>query len=337
MVFVTGATGLVGTHVMLELISRGEQIKALRRKSSSLNQVESLFHFYLGDKAQDALNNIEWVEGDILDVTVLDEAVKNCSRVFHCAAVVSFVQRDFKKMMKINKHGTANVVNVCLTNDIDHLCYVSSTAALGRNSNSDIYTEVNKWVNSPDNSNYAVSKYSAENEIWRGVEEGLDAVIINPSVILGPGDWNQSSLSIFKVVKKGLKFYTPGANAFVDVRDVATCLCELSDKKMFNDRYLVFSENLSFQELFQKIAKAFNVKGPSILVKQWMVGIAWRTEALLRFLFGKKQNITKETAKSSMKTSVYSNEKIKNALDFEFISIDHSIKHSVPFFEKHFS
>ena len=336
MVFVTGATGLVGAHVMLELISRGEKIRALKRKTSSLQQVENLFLFYLKDNAKSALESIEWIEGDILDVTVLEEAVQNCTRVFHCAAIVSFVQRDFKKMMRINKHGTANIVNACIGSGVDHLCYVSSTAAIGRNSDSSIYTESNKWVNSPDNSNYAVSKYSAENEVWRGVEEGLNAVIINPSVILGPGDWNQSSLSLFKVVKKGLKFYTPGANAFVDVRDVATCLCELSDKKMFNNRYLVFSENLSFQTLFQKVAKAFKVKGPTVLVRSWMVGIAWRAEAFMRFLFGKKQNITKETAKSSMKTSVYSNDKIKNDLNFKFISIDNSIADAIPFFENHY-
>lgn len=336
MVFVTGATGLVGAHVMLELISRGENIRALKRSSSSLKQVENLFKFYLGDNADKALEKIEWIEGDILDVTVLSDGVQNCNRVFHCAAIVSFVQRDFKKMMKINKHGTANVVNVCLANNnVDHLCYVSSTAAIGRGSNESIYTEQNKWVNGPENSNYAVTKYSAENEVWRGVEEGLNAVIINPSVILGPGDWNQSSLSIFKVVKKGLKFYTPGANAFVDVRDVATCICELSEKKMFNKRYLVFSENLSFESLFQKIARAFKVKGPTILVKPWMVGIARRLEGIMRFLFGKKQNITKETAKSSMKTSVYSNERIKSDLNFEFVSIDESIKHAIPFFEKY--
>ncbi len=335
MVFVTGGTGLVGSHLILELLSRGEDVRVLKRKNSNLAQLESLFDFYLGNKASEQLQKINWIEGDILDITSLEDGIKGCNRVFHCAAIVSFVQRDFKRMMKINKHGTANVVNVCLANQVDHLCYISSTAAIGRNSDSEIYTEENKWVNGPENSNYAVSKYSAENEVWRGVEEGLDAVIVNPSVILGPGDWNQSSLSIFKVIKKGLKFYTPGANAFVDVRDVATAICELSERKMFNRRYLVFSENLSFKSLFEKMAKAFQVKAPSVRVRPWMVGIAWRIEALLRLIFGKKQNITKETANSSMKISEYSNERIKNELNFEFISIDDSIEHAVQYFSRY--
>lgn len=334
MVLVTGATGLVGSHLILELLSRGENVRALKRKNSDLSQIQSLFDYYLADKSKIQFDKIEWVDGDILDVTSLQDGIKNCTKVFHCAAIVSFVQRDFKKMMKINKHGTANVVNVCLANNIKQLCYVSSTAAIGRNSESDIYTEDDKWVNGPENSNYAVTKYSAENEVWRGVEEGLNAVIINPSVVLGPGNWNQSSLSIFRVIKKGLKFYTPGANAFVDVRDVVTCICELSEREMINKRYLVISENLKFEELFKKIASAFKVKGPTVLVRPWMVGIAWRIEGVLRFLFGKKQSITKETAKSSMKSSKYSNERIKSDLNFEFISINDSIENAVRYFDQ---
>ncbi len=248
--------------------------------------------------------------------------------------MVSFRRRDFKKLTKINKYGTANVVNVCLGLDVDHLVYVSSTAALGRSDKKEIYDETNKWVNSPANTGYSISKFSAENEVWRGVEEGLDAVIINPCVILGVGNWNDSSLSIFKVVKKGLKFYTSGANAFVDARDVAFIMAELSHQRIVNDRYLTISENLEFKSLFDKIAKAFGVKPPSIKVKKWMAGLAWRIEGILGF-FGRKQNITKETARSSMSITKYSNQKIKEKLNFEFISIDEAVKNSVSYFDKH--
>lgn len=334
MIFITGGTGLLGSHVLVELLKRGKKIRALKRKSSSLKQTEAIFdHFFMQDAAQE-LAKIEWVNGDILDITSLEEAIKGCTTVYHCAGLVSFRKRDFKKLMKINKEGTANMVNVSLANDIQLFCHVSSTAAIGRSVTKTSYDETNHWINTKENSNYAVSKYSAENEVWRGKEEGLDVVIINPSVILGVGDWNESSLSLLKVVKKGLKFYTTGTNAFVDARDVAYIFCELAERRIINERFLTFSENVSYQNLFQLIAKAFGVKPPSIAVKPWMVGIAWRIEGLLAFFFGKKQNITKETARSSMMTTIYSNEKVKKALDFEFIPIDKCVNDAALFFGK---
>ncbi|MEO9532501.1 MAG: NAD-dependent epimerase/dehydratase family protein [Crocinitomicaceae bacterium] len=333
MVFVTGATGLLGSHLLIELLSRGEEIKALKRTTSNLDQVKSVFKFYLGEKSDVEFDKIKWVDGDVLDITSLIDGMNGCSKVYHCAAMVSFVKKDFKKMMKINKTGTANVVNVCLGEKIDQLVYVSSTAAIGRDASKEFYTEENKWVNSPDNSNYAVTKYSAENEVWRGVEEGLNAVIVNPCVILGPGNWNESSLSIFKVVKKGLKFYTPGLNAFVDARDVAYAMAELSERRIENERFLVTSENLFFKDLFEKIAAAFKVKAPSIKVKPWLAGLAWRIEGLLHFLFGKKQNITKETARSSMKITKYSSQKLIDRIGIKFYSIDDSVKNAVDYFE----
>ncbi|MBK9190505.1 MAG: NAD-dependent epimerase/dehydratase family protein [Crocinitomicaceae bacterium] len=218
------------------------------------------------------------------------------------------------------------MVNVCLSLKINHLCYVSSTAAVGRSSVKTLYDENNKWIADPDNSGYAISKYSAENEVWRGVEEGLNAVIVNPCVILGPGNWNESSLSIFKVIKKGQRFYTAGANAFVDARDVAFVLAELSERKIFNERFLVIGENLKYKTLFEKIANTFKVKGPNIEAKPWMAALVWRLEGLLAFLFGKKQNITRETARSSMSTVMYSNEKIKERIGIQFHSIDDAIR-----------
>jgi dihydroflavonol-4-reductase len=335
MIFVTGSTGLLGTHVLAELTKRGHSIRALRRKNSDISNVEKVFAFYFGPEADSLLKKITWVEGDITDVVSLEKGMKGCDVVYHCAALVSFKRRDFKKLIKLNKEGTANVVNVCLSLNINHLCYVSSTAAVGRSSIKTMYDETNKWITDPDNSGYAISKYSAENEVWRGIEEGLNAVIVNPCVILGPGNWNESSLSIFKVIKKGLRFYTPGANAFVDARDVAFTLAELSERKIFNERFLVIGENLKYKTLFDKIAAAFNVKGPSMEAKPWMAALVWRIEGVLAFLFGKKQNITRETARSSMNTVMYSNEKIKTRIGMEFHSMDEVIQNAVNYFSQH--
>mgnify|MGYP000567522852 CR=1 FL=1 len=334
MIFVTGATGLLGSHLLVELLKRGKNVRALKRSSSDLSHVKAIFNHFFQEDSETHFDKIEWIEGDILDITSLETGIAGCDIVYHCAGLVSFRKKDFKRLMKINKEGTANVVNVSLNHKVKQFCHVSSTAAIGRSGTKEIYDESSKWVNSSDNSNYAISKYSAENEVWRGKEEGLDVVIINPSVILGVGDWNESSLSLFKVVKNGLKFFTPGTNAFVDARDVAFVFCELSERAIVNERFLVISENVPFKTLFRKIADEFGVKGPTIEVKKWMTGIAWRIEGILAALFGKKQNITKETARSSMMTTIYSNEKIKSALAFDFISIDQSVKDSVAYFKE---
>lgn len=334
MVFVTGGTGLLGTHVLVELLKRDKKVRALYRNETRFVQVKKVFSHFFGEDATRRFNEIEWVQGDILDITSLDKNIKGCKIVYHCAALVSFKKKDFKKLMKINKEGTANVVNIALSHHVNHLCYVSSTAALGRQENKEYYNESNKWVTSRDNSNYAVSKYSGEQEVWRGIEEGLNAVIVNPSVIIGVGDWNESSLSIFKVVYNGLKFYTKGINAFVDARDVAYILCELSERQCFNSRYLTISENIPFEQLFGTIAGEFGVKPPSISVKRWMAGLAWRIEGLLAFFFGRNQNITQETARSSMSVTKYSNDKIREELEFEFIPIKDSVKHAAAYFKK---
>jgi len=337
MIFVTGGTGLLGTHVLIELLKRGEKIRALKRPNSDLEIVKKVFDFYLDKDSATFFNQIEWVEGNILDIVSLQNGIKDCAVVYHCAALVSFKRRDFRKLIKTNKEGTANVVNVCLAAKIDHLCYVSSTAAIGRSDTKEIYDETNKWITSSENTGYAVSKYLGENEVWRGVQEGLNAIIVNPSVIFGPGNWNEGSLSIFRVIKERLKFYTKGVNAFVDARDIAKIMAELSSKRIFNERFLVVSENLKFKDVFEKIATAFHVKAPSILVRPWMAALAWRLEGLLAFFFGRKQNITRETARSSMSSTSYSNQKIKDRLKVEFIPINESIKNAVLFFNQNSS
>lgn len=334
MIFITGGTGLLGSHVLVELLKRGKKVRALKRQSSSIAQTKAIFTHFFNEDAESELAKIEWVDGDILDITSLEAGIQGCSTVYHCAGLVSFRKRDFKKLMKINKEGTANMVNVSLSLGVDLFCHVSSTAAIGRSETETKYNETNHWVNTKENSNYAVSKYSAENEVWRGKEEGLDVVIINPSIIFGVGDWNESSLTLLKVVEKGLKFYTPGTNAFVDARDVAYVFCELAERRIVNERFLTFSENVPYRDLFAIIAKAFGVKPPSIEVKPWVVVFAWRIEGLLAFFFGKKQNITKETARSSMATTRYSNDKVKDALAFEFIPIEKCIADAAAFFTK---
>jgi nucleoside-diphosphate-sugar epimerase len=331
MVFVTGGTGLLGSHLLVELSKRGKPIRALKRHTSDLTEVKTIFKYYLNEKGNLLFNKIEWVDGDINDVVNLPQIIKGCDEVYHCAGFVSFVKKDFDKLIKINKEGTANIVNSCLKLGISKLSYVSSTAAIGRSEKSDIYNENNKWQTSKLNSNYAVSKYLGEMEAWRGAEEGLKVSIVNPSVIIGAGNWNTGSLTLFKSIQKGLKFYTNGINAFVDARDVAYCMVELLEQNIYNERFLTIGENIMFKDLFTLIAQALNVPAPTIKVKPWMTGLAWRIEAIKCFLTGQTPQITKETSASAMQVSKYSNQKIKRQLELEFIPIDKSIENAVAY------
>jgi nucleoside-diphosphate-sugar epimerase len=266
-----------------------------------------------------------------MDVTSLEKNMHGCDIVYHCAGNVSFDRKDFNKLIRTNKIGTANMVNVALTSDVKQFCHVSTTAAIGRQKKSEIYTEKQQWVTSSENSNYAVSKYSAEMEVWRGIEEGLNATIVNPCVIIGAGYWTESSLAIFESVKKGLKFYPSGQNAFVDARDVAKCMVELIEKNIMKERFLVTGENLKFKTLFNYIAKALEVKPPYIAARKWLVSIGWRLERILAFILFRRPKITKETAQSAMSDSKYDHSKIVKVLSFSFTPIKNAVKNAVDF------
>lgn len=331
MIFLTGGTGLLGSHLLIELLKRGKKVRALKRESSSLENVKQVFKYYLGTNSNELFNAIDWVDGDINDVISLQSVMLNCDEVYHCAGYVSFYRRDFKKLMKINKEGTVNLVNVSLSIGVKKFSYVSSTAAIGRDKKGAEYTERSKWVTSSENSNYAVSKHSGEMEVWRGQEEGLNTSIVNPSVILGAGNWEEGSLTLFKNIKKGLRFYTEGINAFVDAQDVAFCMVELLEQEIYNERFLIISENVCFRDLFFQIADELKIKRPTVKVKPLLAEIAWRIEAIKSVILGKKPKITKETARSAMSISKYSNEKISKVLNHSFIPINESVRNAVLF------
>lgn len=328
MILVTGGTGLLGSHLLFNLTEQGTPIKALYRNKKKCENVLKIFKFYDSINGQKRFDLIIWVECDVLDVVSLHEEMIGCQYVYHCAAIVSFHKTDFYDMMKTNRQGTANVVNSCLENNVLKLCYVSSTAAIGGEGEL-IISEETKWKQSPTTSGYSISKYSAEKEVWRGVEEGLDVVIVNPCVIIGAGDWNESSLTIFKTISGGLKFYTNGANAFVDVRDVSSIMVQLMKSTIKNERFLCISENTSFKKLFDQIALNLNKKSPSILIKPWLMGLTWRFIWLFTKLIGKKSAITRETARSAFGTTVYDNSKITKALNYKFHSLEEMVENAV--------
>ena len=323
MIFITGGTGLVGSHILLKLSQRNISFKALKRERSSLDVCKDVFTYY---NAESQFNKIKWVNGDINDIPSLEEGMKNCTKVIHAAAIVSFHNDDEETIYKINVEGTINIVNVALSAGIEKLSYISSIAALGRNTTSDIVDENCDFKISKKENNYSLSKYYSEQEVWRASQEGLDVVILNPSVILGPGDWTKGSSQIFQKIYDGLKYYTSGSTGYVDVTDVSECAIKLLESDIKNERFIINGANLKFRELFDMIAERFNKKKATIKVTLLMKELAWRIEFFRSLITGRRPLITKETANSSMKISSYSTKKIENAISFKFIPIEESVE-----------
>lgn len=326
---VTGATGFLGAHVVCSLLLKGHKVKAFKRGNSSLQE----FYFIFSKRVNAAntanlLNNLIWVEADILDIPSIEEALVGVDEVYHCAALVSFIQRDKEKLMQVNVIGTANMVNAALSANIKNFCYVSSVAALGRRKSGELITEDASWENSKLNSNYAVSKYKAELEVWRGKEEGLNVCIVNPTVILGIGSFTKGSNHLLEAVSKGMPFYTLGVNGYVDAEDVADCMVKLMEQKIFGQRFITVSECVSNKELFNLMATHLGKQPPKILVNKWKSELAWRLVGMLRFLGLKTINITRETARASQNKSYYSNQKILNTICFTFKPLEQTIKES---------
>ncbi len=323
--FVTGGTGLVGSHLIFDLLQKGEQVRALKRANSNIQFVKKIFSYY-NSKADILFNKIEWVEGDILDFYSLKEALIGVDHVYHCAAIVSFNPQQRTQIIEENVTGTANLVNACLEVKIKKFCQVSSIAAIGKSERNEHITEQGQWVNSKNKSAYAISKHLSEMEVWRGIAEGLDAVIVNPSIILGPGNWDSGSSKMFTSIYNGLRFYTKGVVGFVDVRDVSTAMIELIECKISAERFILNSENLSYEYVFKLMAKNLGVKTPDIYARKWMSELGWRLDKFKEIILNKPALITKETARTAHKSSYYSNQKIIDKLNFHFKPIEHSIR-----------
>lgn len=324
MILVTGGTGLLGSHLLLQLMLQGKSVRAIYRTEAKRDSVAKIFGYYQKN-AGELSQKIEWIHGDVLDVMSLEEALDDVTEVYHCAAAVTFLKKEHDHMHKVNVEGTANVVNLCVEKNV-RLCHVSSVAAIGRVGSDELISEENEWKESKYNSEYAVSKHRAELEVWRGMEEGLDAFIVNPSLILGPGDWDSSSSSMFKRAWKGIPFYTKGGNCFVDVRDVVDSMIRLMESEVKRERFIVGAENRGYKEVFERIANTMGKKPPSVEASSFLLGIAWRVETLTSALLGKKPFITKEIAHNSLQLNRYDNSKLLKQLpDFSYRDLNETL------------
>lgn len=324
MVLVTGGTGLVGSHLLLHLIENGESVRAIYRKLETIQKTKNLFSYY---KKENLFEKINWIEADILDVPSLEIAFENVEYVYHCAAFVSFDPKDEDLIRKTNIEGTANIVNFCLAQNVKKLCFISSIAALGDlKENEKIITEETEWNPEKSHSDYAISKFGAEMEIWRGQQEGLNSVIVNPGVILGPRIWGEGSGIFFKKIENGFPFYFKGSTGFIAVTDVVQLMVQLMKSEVKNERFALVANTISFQELFNSMADVLKVKRPSVYVSPFVTGIIWRVDWFFSTFFKTKRNLDKETAIASYSKTSYSNEKIKNTLNVDFLNIHQYIK-----------
>lgn len=318
-VLVTGGTGFLGSYIIRELVEKNYTVRAIRRATSR-------FPFYI---PTEIFKKVEWVEGDILDPVSLEEPMENVDVVIHSAAVISFHRRDKERMYHVNVQGTANVVNTALQENVPRFVHISSVAALGRTKTGSNVTEEKKWDNNKNNTHYAISKHRSEMEVWRGIGEGLNAVIVNPSTVLGYGDWNSSSCRIFKTIYDGFPWYTTGINGFVDIEDVARATILLMDSDISEQRFILNGDNWSFQRLFNTIADSLNRKHPRLRGTPFLGNVARRIEAIKSIFSGDKPLLTKESARVAHSHTFFSNDKILAALPgFSFTPLQESIEKS---------
>ena len=321
MILVTGGTGLVGSHLLLHLTENGaEKVRAIYRNPSTIEKAKSLFELY---QKSGLFGAIEWIEADILDIPSLENAFKKIDLVYHCAGLISFNPDDEEALRKINIEGTANIVNFCIDKKVTKLCHVSSIAALGNlGPNQTIVTEDTDWNPEVLHSDYAISKYGAEMEVWRGQQEGLKVVVVNPGVIFGPGFWKQGSNEIFKIIKKGLPFYTRGTTGFVAVTDVVRIMNLLMESESTGERFTVISENCTYKEIIYSIAKKIKANPPKIEANPWLLNLAWKLDWLSSKVLRTKRKLSKHGAISLQNTDTISNEKIKIYLNYSFEDMD---------------
>lgn len=339
MIFVTGGTGMVGAHLLYDLVSQGEKVRALKRTGSSIQLTEKIFAFYSAEY-QSLMRKIEWVEGDILEKDSLRDHLAGVNQIYHAAAMVSFNPQDRDIMIHNNYEGTANLVDLALSLQIPRFCHVSSIAAIGSPPEGIEANEDHPWHNNMEHSAYAESKYLSEMEVWRAILQGLNAVIVNPSVIIGPGDWKTGSSLLFYTVWKGMKFYTKGGTGFVDVRDVTAAMRRLMDDDIWevvkNQRYILNAKNIPFREFFSQVANSLHLKAPGYFVDETLLNLVWRLSALKSFLTGTRPSITRETARSANKLSYYNGSKICQATGFEYTPVEVSIRNISALFLRDF-
>lgn len=330
MILVTGGTGFLGSHLIPELLLKGEEVRVLIREGTDNRRIMKIWKYYYPN-AEELFDRAEWFRGDVINKVSVSEAMEGIDKVYHCAAYISFEPSKKSEMYLANVIGTRNIVDSCLHHNIKKLVHVSSIAAIGPGSEGEMLTEENRWLVNPKAS-YSLTKTMAEQEVWRGICEGLQAVIVNPSLILGAGVHGQSSTAIFESIQRGMKFYTNGINGYVDVKDVVRAMILLMGHEVSGERFILNAVNMSYREIFTKIALAMNMKPPTWYASPFLTSLAWKAGYIYSKLTGNPPVITKESARSAHKIQQYSSEKLIKLTGFTYTDLDESIMNICRFY-----
>ena len=317
MILVTGGTGQIGSRLLLNLTkNKAYKVRAIYRNTQSLEKIRQLFVKH-SDSGAAQFDTIEWIQADLSNIPALEKAFEGVTFVFHCAGLISFQPQDFDKLIEVNVQGTANIVNLSIDFGVKKLCYVSSVATLSTLPHTPI-DEENDWNNEDNNTDYAISKNGAEMEVWRGSQEGLPVVIVNPSVVLGGDFTDRGSGLLYKKVADGLRYYPAGATGFVGVDDVVRAMVQLQFSEVEGERFVLNAENLTYKAVLERIAKQLGVKAPTKRVSHQMLRFLARLDGVLSFLHLKKRTLTLASADALGMVTTYNGEKIKKYIDFNY-------------------
>lgn len=323
MILVTGATGMVGGHLLWYLLQKYDRVVAIRRSTSNLQYLKDIFSFYTND-ARIFLDKIDWRTADILDLDSLMSATIDVDEIYHCAAVVSLGGNQ-QDIIDINVEGTRNMVEVALRMHVKKFCFVSSIASCGSVDNGYSVNETTPMTNQLERSMYAQSKFLSEQVVVEALSRGLKAVIVNPGVILGYSGVSTGSSQLFYQVKKGLPFYTPGGTGYVDVQDVVKIMLMLMEKEIYGNRYILVAENNSNKEILEMMADGFNKRRPFIYINKQLLMIVGFVSEVFSKISGRKSLIDRGTAKSAAKRTLYDNSKICTTLNYKFKPVQQTI------------
>lgn len=325
MILLTGATGLVGHYLLAELIKSHDDVKALYRTETKRDRAIIRIQNLLPEAKQKRLAHVIWVKADLTNVPDLKKVFENVTHVYHCAGLVSFNVRDKHRLRKVNIEGTANMVNLALENNVAKFCHLSSVSALGSEPDGRPIHEKSPRNNNKFHSYYDISKYGAEMEVWRGTQEGLRAVIVNPAIIIGAGNWTSGSGQIFKLTAQNFPFRVPRGSGFVSVHDVVSAMAQLMDSPLTNERFIVVNQTLNMAEFTELVAQHLNTEPPKYALKQWMVTILWLVQSV-GYVFGGNKVITRESISEIFESVYFDNSKLKETLGFKYTPLEDAVK-----------
>jgi dihydroflavonol-4-reductase len=324
-ILVTGGTGLLGAHLLHQLVARGYSVRAICRSTSSKKVFEKVFAAYATNPTAD-MARVEWVTGDVTDYFSLEEAFVGIDTVYHVAGFISFQSKDKPKLENVNIQGTANVVDAAMQCGVKKVVYVSSVAALGRADLEGLISEETPWKNSPVNTHYAVTKQAGEREVWRGSEEGLEVLVVNPGLIIGYGDWTTGTGKIVKRIAEGQSFYTDGCNGWIDVRDAARAMIDLDEAGIHGEKFILIGQNVDFKSAFADMANHLGSKAPTIKAGPMLMRLAVWSEKFVSLFSGNEPLVTPETIMTASLQSRYDNSKIKNRIGFQFTPFEDTLQ-----------